>query len=99
MLRTDDESAALQGRPLVLFTGAQHGFNTDNTSLCGTAAGAVCHHRHHIYMVHSAALHGPNKGLTGLHHVRALCSGITDPVELEANPYDDYSFTFAQPIN
>ena len=44
-----------RGRPLVLFTGAQHGFNTDNTSLCGTAA------------------------------------GITDPVELEANPYDDYS--------
>ena len=28
-----------RGRPLVLFTGAQHGFNTDNTSLCGATAG------------------------------------------------------------
>ena len=51
-----------RGRPLVLFTGAQHGFNTDNTSLCGAAA------------------------------------GIRDPVELGNNPYDDYSFTFAQPF-
>lgn len=51
-----------RGRPLVLFTGAQHGFNTDNTSLCGAAA------------------------------------GIHDPTELKQNPYDDYSFTFAQPF-
>ena len=49
-----------RGRPLVLLSGAQHGALTDNTSLCGTAAGIV-----------NAS---------------------------EYNPYDDYSFTFAQPL-
>jgi len=49
-----------RGRPLVLFSGARHGALTDNTSLCGTAAGIV-----------NAS---------------------------EYNPYDDYSFTFAQPL-
>ena len=46
------------GRPLVLFTGAQHGELTDNTTLCGIANGNSS----------------------------------------EYNPYDDYSFTFAQPV-
>jgi len=32
------------------------------------------------------------------HYALRCRYGIRDPTELENNPYDDYSFTFAQPF-
>ena len=51
----------MRGRAVVLFTGAQHGANTDETQLCA----------HKTDIVNAT----------------------------EYNPYDDYSFTFSQPVN